>query len=180
MEKFVRSALVAFFLLGIASAQNAPSIDLFGGYSYLDFNVPASQQTSSLQLKMNGWNASAAWTMFHHLGVEFDLSGHQINNCGGSSLKCDNSSYMFGPRYTFGDHSQKLTGFVHGLVGKTGRRSRREQPEQPSYPLRYIRLAGRGGVALVHWLFRHIGVQFGPVDYPLRAALEQLRRGEPE
>lgn len=164
MEKIVRFALAAIFLLGIASAQNAPSIDVFGGYSYLDFNVPASQQTFSQQLKMNGWNASASWTFFHHLGAEFDLSGHQVNNCGGSTLKCDNFSYMFGPRYTIGDHSRKLTGFVHGLIGQD-RADVIGQNGSSSSTISDTSVSMAAGGGADYWLFRHVGIQFGPVDY---------------
>jgi hypothetical protein len=64
MEKLVRIALAAFFLLGIASAQSLPSIDVFGGYSYLNLQLPQSVDTNSQRLNLNGGEGSVAVTFF--------------------------------------------------------------------------------------------------------------------
>jgi hypothetical protein len=119
MEKIVRFALAVVFLLGIASAQNIPAIDVFGGFSYLNFNVPSSPFTTSQSLSMLGWDAAASVAVLHHLAVEADFAGHTVSDCGGTTgLNCSNFSYMFGPRYNFGDRTKKVTAFVHGLVGQ--------------------------------------------------------------
>jgi len=162
MEKIVRFALAALFLLGIASAQNIPAVDIFGGYSYLNFDVPSSGETTSQRLKLNGWDFSASVSLFHHFGAEADISGHQLSDCGGvSGLKCDNFSYMLGPRFTLGDRSNKLTGFVHGLVGRD--RADILAISGTTVSDTSVALAAGGGVD--YWFFRHVGVQFGPVDY---------------
>jgi hypothetical protein len=162
MKKMVYSALAALFLLGIASAQNMPAVDVFGGYSYLNFEVPNSTQTTSQKLKLNGWDFSAALGQFHHFGVEADISGHWLNTCGGvSNLKCDNFSYMFGPRFTLGDRSSKFTGFVHGLVGQDQADILATSGATESDTA--LSIAAGGGVD--YWFFRHVGVQLGPADY---------------
>ncbi|MFY9660973.1 MAG: hypothetical protein WAJ97_10145, partial [Terriglobales bacterium] len=103
MDKLVRFAVAVLFLVGIASAQNLPAIDVFGGYSYLNFNVPASTETTGQRLSLQGWEASASVGLLHHLAVEADFSDHKLSDCGGTSgLNCSSFSYLFGPRYTFG------------------------------------------------------------------------------
>jgi hypothetical protein len=162
MKKIVRFALAALFLLGIVSAQNIPAVDVFGGYSYLNLQVPSSGETTSQRLKLNGWDFSASVGLFHHFGAEADISGHQLSDCGGvSGLKCDNFSYMLGPRFTLGDRSSKFTGFVHGLVGRD--RADILAISGTTVSDTSLSLAAGGGVD--YWLFRHVGVQLGPADY---------------
>jgi len=163
MEKLVRIVLAALFLLGIASAQNIPAVDVFGGYSYFNFDVPTSPETTSGRLALNGWDFSVAVGQFHHFSVEGDLSGHQLSDCGGvSGLNCSDFSYMIGPRYTVGDRSSRLTGFVHGLVGQ----DRADLPiASSSSTVSDTSLALAAGAGVDYWFFRHIGVQLGPVDY---------------
>lgn len=161
MKKLVHFALAALFLLGIASAQNIPAVDIFGGYSYLNFRLPTSSNTSAQRLAFNGWEFAASVKLFHHLGVEADISGHNLSDCGGTQgLNCKNLSYMFGPRYSLGNSSRRLTGFVHGLVG-------RDNATLPyfggSNSDTSVAVAAGGGID--YWAWRHIGFQVGPVDY---------------
>ncbi len=161
MKNLVHFALSVLFLLGIASAQNIPAVDVFGGYSYLSFQVPASPESTAQRLKLNGWDFSASVGLFHHFGVEGDISGHQLNDCGGnSSLNCDNLSYMFGPRFTLGNHASKFTGFVHGLVGQD-----RADILSSGTTVSDTSLSLAAGGGVDYWLFRHVGVQLGPADY---------------
>jgi PDZ domain len=165
MNKFVRFALAALVFSGIASAQNVPAVDVFGGYSYLNFKIPEATGFSSEQdLKFNGWEASAAVALFHHLSAEADFSGHQLTDCGGvSGLKCDNFSYMFGPRYTFGDRASRFTFFVHGLVGRDHADFVDSSGTDTAITDTSISVAAGGGLDL--WFMRHVGVQVGPVDF---------------
>ncbi|MGD0414027.1 MAG: PDZ domain-containing protein [Terriglobales bacterium] len=161
MKKLVHFALAALFLLGIASAQNIPAIDIFGGYSYLNFRLPTSSNTSSQRLAFNGWEFTASVNLIHHLGVEAEISGHTLSDCGGTQgLNCSNFSYLFGPRYSLGNRSRRLTGFVHGLVG-------RDNATLPyfggSNSDTSVAVAAGGGID--YWAWRHIGFQVGPVDY---------------
>jgi len=161
MEKSVRIALAALFLLGIASAQSLPPIDVFGGYSYLNLDLPQSVDTNSQRLNLNGWEGSASVSLFHHLGVEVDISGHFLDDCASTSLNCSNFSYMFGPRFTIGNHSSKVTAFVHGLVGQ----DRLTIPDISAVSLTDTSVAVRGGGGVDYWLYRRMGIQLGPFDY---------------
>jgi hypothetical protein len=161
MKNLVHFALSVLFLLGIASAQNIPAVDVFGGYSGLDFQVPTSGlPTSQQRLKLNGWEFSASVFSFHHLALEGDFSDHWLNNCGGTTLKCDDFSWGLGPRFTIGDRSRKLTGFVHGLIGQDTADILGSGVTVSNTSMALA--AGGGGD---YWLFRHVGLQFGPVDY---------------
>ena len=101
MKNFVHFALSVLFLLGIASAQNIPAVDVFGGYSYMNFDVPSSgDQTSQQRLKLNArWEISASVGLLHHLALEGDFSDHWLNDCGGTTLKCDSFTWGLGPRF---------------------------------------------------------------------------------
>src|SRR5271168_135280 len=165
MKKFVRFALAALFLAGIAVAQNIPAIDLFGGYSYLRFDQPTSNQTDYQQFDMNGWEFSASVRLLHHLSVEGDLSGHRLSNCadssGSNSVTCSDFSYMIGPRFTVGDRSSKITGFLHVLVGQ----DRATLFGLDNTAVSDTSVAFAAGVGVDYWFMRHIGLQLGPVDY---------------
>ncbi len=163
MEKLVRIGLAALFLLGIASAQNLPEIDLFGGYSYLSFALPASPGTGtpSERLALNGWDVSASVHLFRHLAAEADFSGHNVSDCNSvSGVNCNDLSYMFGPRLWFATGSGRITGFVHGLVGRDNGTFEYNGISQTDTS---TAVAAGGGVD--YWLFRHIGVQAGPFDF---------------
>jgi hypothetical protein len=163
MEKLGRIALAALFLLGIASAQNIPAIDVFGGYSYLSFNVPTNSVTafSSERLALKGWEVSGSVGLLHRLAAEADFSGHNLSDCGATTFKCTNFSYMFGPRFNLGGGSGRITGFVHGLVGQ----DRMNLPLSSGQSVSDTALAAAAGAGVDVWLIRHIGVQLGPADF---------------
>jgi hypothetical protein len=164
MKILAHFALSALILVGIASAQKTPAIDVFGGYSYLGFDFPAnpSASTPSQRLAFNGWDASASIGLFRHLAVEADISGHSLNNCDNTTFNCTNFSYMFGPRFNIGDHSSRLSGFVHALAGRDNATL---VTSNSSNPLTDTSLAAAAGGGIDYWPFRHIGIQLGPVDY---------------
>jgi hypothetical protein len=162
MKNLVYFALSVLFLLGIASAQNIPAVDVFGGYSYLRLDVPSSAETASQKLKLNGWEFSASVGLFHHLGVEGDFSSHHRTDCGGiPGLKCDNFTWGLGPRFTIGNRSSKFTGFVHGLVGQ----DRADVLALSGTTISDTSFAAAMGGGADYWIFRHVGIQFGPADY---------------
>lgn len=163
MRKLIYFALAALFLPGAAFAQNLPAIDVFGGYSYLHFDQPSSGQTLYEQLELNGWDVSATLGLFHHLGVEGDFSGHTLSDCAGvSGVTCSDFSYMFGPRFTIGDRSRRVTFFVHGLIGQD--RANLLQ-EGSSGTLTDTSVAAAAGGGIDYWVFRHVGIQLGPADF---------------
>jgi hypothetical protein len=161
MEKSVRIALAALFLVGIASAQSIPPIDIFGGYSYLNLQLPQSVDTNSQRLNLNGGEGSVTVNVFHHLGIEADFSGHILADCANTSLNCNNFSYLFGPRFTIGDHSSKITAFVHGLVGQ----DKETVPDTSAVSLNDTSVAAGGGGGIDYWISRRVGIQLGPFDY---------------
>jgi hypothetical protein len=162
MKKLALVALAAFLLLGISSAQNIP-IEVFGGYSYYSLDLPANQVNgvaTSTRLAMNGWDISGSVGRWHHLSAEGDVSGHSVSNCNNNTtVNCSNFSYMFGPRYNLREGS-KMTFFVHGLVGQD-----RGTLAINGASLTDTSLAFAGGVGVDYWMYRHIGIQLGPVDY---------------
>ena len=170
MKKLARFTLATLFLASIfsavANAQNLPAIDLFGGYSYLHFNQPSSGLTPYEELSFNGWEFSASVALFHHLSVEGDLSGHTLGDCADvSGISCSDFSYMIGPRYTIGDRSSRITYFAHALIGQDRATLLSLQPTgtNPTVDDTSVALAAGGG--LDFWLYRHVGLQFGPFDY---------------
>jgi hypothetical protein len=166
MKKLVCFALTAFIFAGIASAQNLPPIDVFGGYSYFNFGEPSSTETPSEQLNLQGWNASASINVFRHIGVEVDFSGHQAANCAGvANVTCSNFAYLFGPRYTFGDRSSKSTFFIHAMVGQDRATVLGLNGTTPAdNTLNDTSAALAVGAGADFWVLRHIGIQLGPVD----------------
>lgn len=170
MEKLVRIALAAFFLLGLACAQKIPRIDVFGGYSFLSFDLPASSglESSNMRLGMKeGWEFSGSVHLFHRFAAEGDVSGHKLGDCGGivvngSGLNCSDFSYMGGPRFNFGIGSGRITGFVHGLIGQDRATL---LISQTSTTVSDTSVAAAGGGGLDYWITRRIGVQLGPADY---------------
>jgi len=160
MRKLVGFALAAFFLLGISAAQNLPPIEVFGGYSYYSFDLPAnpSAATTSQRLAMNGWDISASFFRFHHVSAEADISGHSLSDCNNTNINCSNFSYMFGPRYNLREGS-KLEAFVHGLVGQDNATIAYNGSSLTDTSLAF----GAGG-GLDYWALKHFAVQ-ASADY---------------
>ena len=95
-------AVVVLFVCGvIASAQNYPRVEVFGGYSYLNFDVPnvPAAEVKAKRLNANGWEAAAAFDLVHHLSAVADFSGHYISDYYGiSDLSCSHYSSCLGRR----------------------------------------------------------------------------------
>jgi hypothetical protein len=163
MEKLVRTALAALFLLGIASAQNIPAIEVFGGYSYLNFDTtsPSGSNIVAQRLGLQGWNVSFSAHVFHRIAAEADISGHSLSTCENiTNLSCSDTSYMFGPRFKFGKSSSRITAFVHGLAGEDNATLVYNQGTVSDTSFAF---AVGGGVD--YWITRHIGAQLGPADF---------------
>jgi hypothetical protein len=165
MKHCISLAVAALMLTVVSSAQSLPAVDVFGGYSYLNFQVPSSGVTNSTSFKLNGWDAAASVRLFHHLSAEADFSGHQVGDCGGiTDINCSDFSYMFGPRFTFGDRSSKTTVFIHGLIGRDRADIFGIGASSTTPDISDTATAVVGGAGLDYWFMRHIGVQLGPVD----------------
>jgi len=161
MNKLVHFALAALFLAGVCSAQNLPPIEVFGGFSYFNFELPANPSAGTLseRLALDGGTFSASVGRWHHLSAEAELSAHTLGDCDNTTFSCSDFSYMFGPRYNIRD-GKHLTGFIHALVGQD-----RATLAYNGSSLTDSSLSFSAGVGIDYWLFRHIGVQAGPFDY---------------
>jgi hypothetical protein len=73
----------------IATAQETPTFQVFGGYSYM--NVGSSPHQKGFGL--NGWNAQASWNLTNWLAATADFGGYYGSP---SAVSIHNYTYMFG------------------------------------------------------------------------------------
>src|ERR1700733_2124508 len=96
MPKFLFSAAIFLALAASSKAQDFPRAEIFGGYSYLSFDVAgARDKLESVtgddlsfipgRLNLNGWEASLDVNLNRWVGVEGDFSGHYVGSCGGAA-----------------------------------------------------------------------------------------------
>jgi len=107
-----------------ALAQDAPKVEVFGGYSYLH----SKGDSSSDGINLNGWNASVAGNLTPSFGLVADISGHYttetvvtgLTTTGSgvitSRAKLSDHLFLFGPRFSYRKH-ERVTPFAHVLVG---------------------------------------------------------------
>lgn len=113
MKKLV---LAAVFLLGfsaIATAQDAPAIEVFGGYSFVGVDTSTAFSDSNAPgLNLNGWNGSIAINGNRWAGFVADLGGVY-----GSIEDVDIRIHtvMFGPRVTV--RKGQITPYIQALFG---------------------------------------------------------------
>ena len=110
MRKFALTlVLLEIGLCRPVLAQNLPSAEVFGGYSYLnvDTNGLSSRQSA------NGWEASVAGNVNRWFGVEGDFAGYYKNILG---VSVRDYSYTGGPRFNY-RKMRSATIFAHALVG---------------------------------------------------------------
>lgn len=107
---FIAALLLALPL--IAQAQEAPKVEIFGGYSYLR----ADDDDGGIDL--HGWNTSTAVNINRWAGIAADFSGHYGETTVAPGVKADLSGYLFlvGPRFSYRKH-KVLTPFGHILLG---------------------------------------------------------------
>ena len=122
----MRIVLVSAVLFGLmisAAAQDFPKAEIFGGYSYGNFQVLSSRSS------LNGWNASATVNIYRWFGLTTDFGG--LYGGKGSevivlpppigteteSLKEHSYTFLFGPQFAY--RTGKLSGFGHLLFGES-------------------------------------------------------------
>lgn len=112
MRKLFFTAAVLLALPLFAQAQDAPKVEIFGGYSYLRANSEGDG------LDLHGWNASAAVNFTKWAGIVADFSGHYGDVTVAPGVSPDVSTYLFllGPRFSYRKHNV-LTPFGHVLLG---------------------------------------------------------------
>lgn len=142
-----KKALLALFVLlccTLAGAQQYPTVEVFGGYSY------ARVSFAGTSANYNGWNASLEGNLKKWFGVIGDFGGVYGPDLGLS----DNRYFLFGgPQITA--RGKKINVFGRVLVGAT----RKDQYLKP-----FSMLAGGG----VDWHVRpHLGIRLVQADYIL-------------
>jgi hypothetical protein len=89
-------------------AQDHPRVDLFAGYTTLNFKP----SFDSNRTQMHGWNSNVAVTVKWGMGVAADFSG-QYGKLNGQNLRLHTA--MFGPRFAF--HNKRWGGYTQLLFG---------------------------------------------------------------
>jgi hypothetical protein len=121
MRKLFFIAALTLALSIIAQAQEAPRVEVFGGYSYMRLD----DDGSGLDRDLNGFNVSGNIKVLgKRLGIKADVSGHfgQISFVPGiSNIDQRQFLFLFGPQYSLRT-SGKIQPFVHTLFGFTNLR----------------------------------------------------------
>jgi opacity protein-like surface antigen len=100
----------------LASAQELPRTEIFGGYSYM--RLDADNQTDQ---DLNGFNTSFTYNFNSFLGAtaEFSAFFGTTQVASGTTLTTvdqDMYFYLFGPKFTFRGN-ERFTPFAHVLLG---------------------------------------------------------------
>jgi hypothetical protein len=121
----MRTLLFSLLMFGVvvcAAAQDFPKAEIFGGYSYGNFQVLSSRGS------LNGWNASATVNIYRWFGLTTDFGG--LYGAKGSevitlpaplgteteSLNEHLHTFLFGPQAAY--RAGKISVFGHLLIGE--------------------------------------------------------------
>jgi hypothetical protein len=105
----------------LASAQDTPRGEIFGGYSYLNVDYQSGVPSSSPipRQSANGWEVSPAFGVNRWLAIEGDFAGYYKNNVpffvGFPNADFHDYSFTAGPRFNY--RAGTATAFVHALIG---------------------------------------------------------------
>jgi opacity protein-like surface antigen len=91
---------------GIASAQDSPKVEVFGGYSYLH------ESDSGVTNNFNGGSGSLAYNMTPWLGLVGDFGGYHWSQAGADANVI---TYLFGPKIAY--RRGPITPFAQVLLG---------------------------------------------------------------
>jgi hypothetical protein len=132
LYKIARLALPVLLITIPVAAQAQGRFNLFGGYSYTNFNyaatLPPSPNPVPLMRSLNGWNASLEGRVFPLIGIVADFGGYSGKETVGLSCPllivtlCDPDNenvrlytFLLGPQVSFSIAG--FTPFVHALAG---------------------------------------------------------------
>ena len=96
---------------GVASAQEAPKLEVFAGYSYL-FTVVG---TGIKNTNSNGGKADAEFSLNNWFSVAGDFGGYYSSNFAGSKQSNTLLTFLGGPRFSLRSGKARL--FGEGLFG---------------------------------------------------------------
>jgi hypothetical protein len=122
MQKFFLCMIVVCLLAVSADAQDQkPTVEIFGGYSYLNFDLAVDPFFVLDRQNGHGIGLSIAGNFTKHFGVVGDFSFNardvELTFVGGFKDRAEARRlyYLIGPQ--FSARGQRLTGFGHVLVG---------------------------------------------------------------
>jgi len=137
--------IACLFFAGLAMAQDTPTVEVFGGYTFIHFNGGSGTITgiglapdlahgasplgagdpmavsTKLTSNINGGSASVAYNLNNWFGLAADFGGSSISSVDLSGLPSVNVSstlftYLFGPRFSYRGN-KTFTPFAQVLVG---------------------------------------------------------------
>ena len=114
---------VLLSLAAVAVSQEFPRAEIFGGYSYGNFQILRTRSS------LNGWNGSATVNIYHWFGLTTDVGGlyggsatETIPNSpaiGGTTTLRENQklhTILFGPQFSY--RQGRISSFAHVLIGE--------------------------------------------------------------
>ena len=131
-----------------ARAQASDRVEVFGGYSHLNYYVYPAYTGPWTELGYNGFEISAAYHLVPHLAAEAEFSFE--NGPGANSIQ----TYMGGPRVSGG--TKRASIFAHVLLGGL---------RQPYTGAANTTFAAAIGGGFDYWIVRRVGVRFIQADY---------------
>ena len=126
MRKFILTFAVLFLAAIPVNAQDEyPSVEIFGGYSYLSVDVGADFDDDDdddffdidNREGFHGFGVSIAGNISESFGIvgDFSYNRKEISDITGFDSNANVSLFLFGPRFTARGNS--VDGFVHAMVG---------------------------------------------------------------
>lgn len=157
--------LAVLLLSAHAIAQDHGRLEVFGGYSRVGYYYYPAYTGPWTLSSFNGWEASAAYKLFPHLGVEADFGGSYGPQSPGCPCPRDRiQTYMGGPRVSAS--AGRVTFYGHVLFGGLRYRTTyggfQGTPSTVNADTTFAMAVG-GGADI--WLARRIGVRLAQFDY---------------
>lgn len=122
MNRLCNCMLFCFVLVSSVSAQDKhPSAEIFGGYSYLNFQVKLGFDPTPVdRQRAHGVGINAAINFSDRLGIvgdgSYNAKGVSVPSLFGSNkINVQHIYFLFGPRLSF--RGDRATGFLQTLVG---------------------------------------------------------------
>jgi len=166
MKKLALLCGAIWVFAGLASAQDSPKVEAFGGYSYVRANQGGESEN------FNGGSGSLAYNLTPWLGVVGDFGGYHWSGSGAEAgVDATVVSYLFGPKISYRrgpitPFAQVLFGGAHlGLSGLCGaaRVHREGEPEECSLTQNGFAMTLGGGL---DWnATPHIGIRLIQAEY---------------
>jgi len=138
-----------------ATAQEAPKVEVFGGYSFVHATVSGTSFTAN----MNGGSAAVSYNPVNWLGLVAEVGGyHGGQNSQGVGVNGEVYTFLFGPKTTF--RLGRFTPFVQTLFGGAHASTGSVYGSSTGFAM-----ATGGGLDCN--LTQHVGVRIVEADYVL-------------